>query len=75
VRLGGAGRAAAAVAARAPAEQDDDVAGLGVSRTDVFLRGRAHHRADLHALGDIAGVVELVHLAGGQADLVAVGAE
>ncbi len=36
-------------------------------------RRRGHDRADLHALGHIAGVVDLVHLAGGQADLVAVG--
>ena len=36
-------------------------------------RGRGHNRTDLHALGHIAGVVDLVHLTGGQADLVAVG--
>ena len=37
-------------------------------------RGRGHNRADLHALGHVAGMVDLVDLTGGQADLVAVGA-
>ena len=47
--------------------------GAGHLAADVVSRGRAHHRADLHALGDVAGVVDLIHLPGGQADLVAVG--
>ncbi|SCH94436.1 Uncharacterised protein [uncultured Faecalibacterium sp.] len=34
---------------------------------------RTHHSADLHSLCHIAGVVDLIHLAGGKADLVAVG--
>ena len=37
-------------------------------------RGRAHHRADLHALGGVAGVVDFIHQPRCQADLVAVGA-
>ena len=47
--------------------------GAGHSAADVRPGRCAHHRADLHALGHIAGVVHLIHLPGGQADLVAVG--
>ena len=36
-------------------------------------RSRGHDRTDLHALGHIARVVDLVDLAGGQTNLVAVG--
>ena len=38
----------------------------------MVCRGSAHDGADLHALGHVAGVIELVDLAGGKADLVAV---
>ena len=37
-------------------------------------RGGGHDRTHLHALGHVAGVVDLVDLTGGQTDLVAVGA-
>ena len=73
VGLGRAGGAADAVAAGAAAQQDDHVAGGGALPPDMAGGGGAHHRADLHPLGHIAGVVDLIHLAGGQADLVAVG--
>ena len=46
--------------------------GAGSSRRTLAGGRRAHHRADLHALGHVAGVIQLVHLAGGKADLVAV---
>ena len=71
--LGGAGGAADAVAPGAAAEQDDLVAGRGALAAHMAGGSRAHHGADLHALGHVAGVVELGGLAGGQADLVAVG--
>ena len=74
VGLGGTGGAAAAVAPGPAAQQDHKVARLGTLAADVGGRGRGNDRADLHALGRIAGVIELIHLAGGQADLVAVGA-
>ena len=74
VGLGGTGGPAAAVPARAPAEQDDEVAGDGRFTHHVPLRGRRDDGAYLHPLGHIAGVVELVHKARGKADLVAVGA-
>ena len=69
-----AGGAAAAVAARAPAEQYDEVPRHGFLSYDVSLGRGGHDRAYLHALCDVAGVVELVHQARGEADLVAVGA-
>ena len=73
VGLGGAGGTADAVAAGAAAQQDDDIPGGGALAADVGGRGRTHHSADLHSLCHIAGVVDLIHLAGGKADLVAVG--
>ena len=73
VLFGGTGGAAAAVAAGLAAEQDDHVAGFGHLADDILQRGRADHRADLHALGDITRVIDLMHQPGREADLVAVG--
>ena len=73
MRLGGARRAAAAVAACAPAEQNHDVAALRPLTANVGRRSRGNDRADLHAFGCITGVVEFIDDAGGKADLVAVG--
>ena len=70
--LGGAGGTADAVTAGAAAQQDDLVGGGGALATHVVFRGSAHDGADLHALGDVAGVIEFVDLTGGKADLVAV---
>ena len=70
--LGGAGGAADAVTAGAAAQQDDLVGGGGALATNVVCRGSAHDGADLHALGHVAGVIELVDLASGKSDLVAV---
>ncbi len=72
MRLGRTGGAADAVAAGAAAEQDDLVAGRRALAAHVVGRRGAHDGADLHALGHVAGVVELGDLAGGQTDLVAV---
>ena len=72
--LAGTGGPAAAVPARAPAQQNHNVAGHGRFPPHVGRRGRADHRADLHTLGRVAGVVQLVHQPGRKADLVAVGA-
>ena len=71
--LGRARGAADAVAARAAAEKHHHIARRRGLATHVVGRRGAHHRADLHALGGVAGVVQLVHLTRGQADLVAVG--
>ena len=72
VGLGGAGGAADAVAAGAAAQKHDLVAGRRALAAHVGGRGGAHDGADLHALGHVAGVIELADLAGCQADLVAV---
>ena len=71
--LAGAGGAANAVTAGGAAQQHNHVPGDRGFPADIGLGGGAHHRADLHALGHVAGVVQLGDLAGGQADLVAVG--
>ena len=70
--LGGAGGTADAVTAGAATQQDDLVGGGGALAAHVVCRGSAHDGADLHALGHVAGVIELVDLTGGKADLVAV---
>ena len=70
--LGAAGGAADAVTAGAAAEQHDLVARRGALAAHVVGRRGAHDSTHLHALGHVAGVVELAHLAGGEADLVAV---
>ena len=70
--LGGAGGAADAVTAGAAAQQDDLVGGGGALAAHVVCRGSARDGANLHALGHVARVIELVDLTGGKADLVAV---
>ena len=71
--LGRARSAADAVAARAAAEKHHHIARRRGLATHVVGRRGTHHRADFHALGGVTRVVQLVHLARGQADLVAVG--
>jgi len=66
-------RAAHAVAARAAADEHDDVARDRGLAAHAAARAGGDDRADLHALGDVAGVVVLGHQAGREADLVAVG--
>ena len=73
VGLGGTGGTADAVAAGAAAQQNDDVAGSGAFAADVGSGRCTHNSADLHALCHIAGVIDLIHLTGSEADLVAVG--
>ena len=71
--LGGAGGAADAVAPGTAAQEDDNISGGRGLPTNVPGRNRRDHRADLHTLGRIAGMIELVHDPRGKADLVAVG--
>ena len=74
VHLGGTCCAAAAVPAGAPAKKDDDVSRIR-GLTDHGASGsRSHDSPDLHSLGHIAGVVDLLYSAGGKSDLIAVGA-
>ena len=46
---------------------------IGIFTDHVFSGSSAHYRADLHALGHITRMVNLLHIPGGQPDLVAVG--
>ena len=71
--LGGAGGTADAVPAGTAAQQDHHVPGCGPLPADIFRRGRAHHHTALQVFGHISGVIDLRHVAGGKADLVAVG--
>ena len=71
--LAAARGAADTVPARASAQQDHHIAAYGTLPDHVLRRGRGHHRAALQTLGNIALVVDLRHMAGGEADLVAVG--
>ena len=73
VSFGGTCRAADAVPAGVAAQQDDHVAGVGALPADIFRGGGGDDRADLHALGGVAGMVNFIHNTGGKADLVAVG--
>ena len=73
VRLRAARGSANAVTAGTAAEKHDLVARRGALSAHVACGRRAHHGANLHALGHVAGMVELGDLAGGKADLVAVG--
>ena len=74
VHLGGACGAAAAVTAGAPAKEDDDVSRVGGLTDHCAPVRRSHDSPDLHSLGHVAGVVDLLYRTGGKADLVAVGA-
>ena len=65
-------RTAAAVAARAAADEHDDVTGRRALAHDVILRCSRDDGTDLHALRHVALVVDLADLARREADLVAV---
>ena len=71
--LRGAGRPTHAIAAGAAADEQDDVARGRGTAENVGARDGGNHGADFHALGDVAGVIDFRDLAGGEADLVAVG--
>ena len=72
VLLRRARRTAAAVAARAAADEHDDVTGCRALAHDVLLRCSRDDGTDLHALRHVALVVDLADLARRKADLVAV---
>ena len=73
VALGGAGGAADAVPAGAAAQQNHHVTGGGAFPADIFRRGGSNHRTALHALGDVALMVQFRHMTGSQTNLVAIG--
>ena len=72
MRFRSAGRAADAITAGTPAQQDDLVTGGRGFTADMVGRGRAYDGADFHALGHIARMVDFIDLTGRQTDLVAV---
>ena len=73
VALGRTSCAADAVPSGAAAQQNDHISGGGTLTADVIGGSRRNHRAAFQTLGDVALVVQLCHMAGGQTDLVAVG--
>ena len=66
-------RTAHAVTARAPADQDDDVAGCRRKTDDMVFRSRCDDGADLHALRHESRMIIFLDLTGGKTDLIAVG--
>ncbi len=75
VHFGRSGRAADSVPARAAAQQNDDIARLRRFPHDGRGGRGRNHGAALHALGRIAGMIQLRDLPRGKPDLIAVGAE
>ena len=73
MRFGRARRAAAAVAPRFAAEQDDDIARCGFFAVDHIAPRAAHDKARFQTFRLIAAVIDFVHDARGKPDLVAVG--
>jgi len=72
MRFAGAGCAAAAIASRASTEQQHNVARRRNFAANILFRRCANNRADLHALGEIAGMIDFMHESGRQAELIAV---
>ena len=72
--FGRAGGAAHAVASRAAAHQNDDVAGRGRFANDMARRSRCDDRADFHAFGQKSRMIIFRDFARRQADLISVGA-
>ena len=73
VSLGRPGCTAAAVTAGTSAEKNDDIPVRGTFTTNVFRGSRSNNGTDLHALGSVTVMIELVNLPGGKTNLVAVG--
>ncbi len=67
-----AGRSSDSVSASSASKQNHYVASLRRSADNVFGRSGRDHRAKLHALCRVSGMVYFVDLACGQADLVSV---
>ena len=72
--LRGARRTADAIATCPPAKKDDDIPCGRTLTHDLCGRCGTDDRADLHAFGEVALVVDLAHLSRCKCNLVAVGA-
>ena len=73
VLLGGTGGTAYAIASGAAADEEDHISGSWRAAENVGAGGGGDDGSDFKAFRDIAGVIDLGDLAGGEADLVAVG--
>ena len=73
VFLGRAGGSADTIAAGAAANEQDHITRSGGTAEDLRARRGGDDCANFEALGDIPGVIDFRDLAGGEADLVAVG--
>jgi hypothetical protein len=73
VFLGGTRGSADAVAPGASADEEDGIARRGGAAENLRARRGGHDGADFQAFGDVARVIDLRNLSGGEADLVAVG--
>ena len=72
VALGGTCCAAAAIPAGATSQENHLIPRLGALPPHIFLWNRRNHSANLHPLGGVARMIQLVHHTCGQANLVAV---
>ena len=70
--LGRAGCATNAIATSAAAEKNDDVAIFWALAANVTLRSCAYNSTNLHALCNVAWMIEFRNLAGSKTNLVAV---
>ena len=73
VLLGRAGGTAAAVTSCTSAYQENYITGFRTLPHNIHLGCRRYDRADFHALGHIALMVNLTHLPRGQTNLIAIG--
>ena len=70
--LGRTGGTAAAVPTGAAAQENHHISGSRNFSTDILRRGCSNYSTNLHPLGSIAWMVNFVHNAGGQTNLVTV---
>ena len=73
VGFGRTGSPSAAVSAGPAAEKDYDIPRFGAFPANILCRSRADYGADFHVLGNIALMVDLVHLTGCEPNLISVG--
>ena len=64
--------AAAAVTPCTTAQKNNDIARIGCLPDHIFARRGTHDRTDLHSLGHIIGMIDLLYETGCQTDLVAI---
>ena len=70
--FGRAGGSSATVPTRSSAQKNHHISGKGALPPYIFCRGRRNHRTDFHTLRRIPLMINLIHNAGCQSDLVPV---